>query len=170
MKYFIVEVDKNYVAPMPIGWNGIIDRKTLCGKKTSQVQKHMLFQVKAHMQMVFTDVLTFPCFMVSSKVRDIIKKYDSFVRFVRVILYDKERKNSMAYYIPFMEQGDCKEVQDETNKNVWHIRVRKEDLKEKIFITVKNNENYYAIMRMDLVESILRRETIGIGLREIDII
>lgn len=170
MKYFIVEVDKNYVPPTPNGWNGIIDRKTLSGKKPCQVQKHMLFQVEAHMQMVFTDVLTFPCFMVSSKVRDIIKKYDSYVRFARIILFDKERKNSMVYYIPFMEQVDYEEVRDETDKNVWHIQVRKEDIKEKIIITIKNNVNYHVIMRMDLVESILRRDAIGIGLREIDMI
>ena len=57
------------------------------------------------MQMVFTDVLTVPCFMVSEMVRDVINKYVSSVWFLRVILYDGEQKRSMAYYILKREQA-----------------------------------------------------------------
>ena len=79
MKYFITEVSKNYIAPMPTDWFGIIDRKTLSLKKFYQMPRHLMFSIEKRMQAVFTDILTFPCFMVSEMVRDVINQYESSV-------------------------------------------------------------------------------------------
>ncbi len=170
MKYFLVEVNENYVAPSPTGWFGIIDRKTLNAKKSYQMPKHLLFQVEKHMQMVFTDVLTFPCFMVSENVRNVIRKYEPFIYFLRIILYDNERKKSMAYYIPYLEKTRYEEKRDETNRNVRHILVEKKEVGERAIVEISDGHHSHVIMRMDLVESILRRSAIGIGLWEIDMI
>ena len=170
MKYFITEVNEKYVAPTPTDWYGIIDRKTLSRKMPSQMSRHLLFQVENHMQMVFTDILTFPCFMVSGMVRDVIKKYDSSIWFLRIVLYDNERKRSMAYYIPYLNQIDCMEKRDENIKDIRRIFVQKEDIKEKIIVEIANGNTSNVIMRMDLVESILRRRAVGIGLRKVDIL
>lgn len=168
MKYFLVEVNENYIAPAPIGWFGIIDKKTLSAKKIYQMPKHLLFQVDKHMQMVFTDVLTFPCFMVSENVKNIIKKYDPFIHFLRIILYDNERKKSMAYYIPYLGKTGYEEKRDEINRNVRHIWVEGKAVGERAIVEISDGHHSHVIMRMDLVESILRREAIGIGLREVD--
>lgn len=169
MKYFIVEVNENYVAPMPKDCFGIIDRKTLSREKMYQMPRHLLFTVEGHMQMVFTDVLTFPCFMVSGMVRDVIRKYDPFVWFLRVILLDKERKRSMAYYIPYLDKARYEEIRDENKKNVRHILVEGKAAGERTIVEIEDGHNSHVIMRMDLVESILRRGAIGIGLREVQI-
>ena len=46
MKYFLVEVDEQYVAPAPVGWYGIIDKKALSRKSPYQIAKHLLFPVQ----------------------------------------------------------------------------------------------------------------------------
>ncbi len=170
MDFFITEVDENYTAPSLVGWYGIIDKKTLIRKKIYQLPKHLLFTVEKHMQMVFTDVITVPCFMVSEMVRDIIRKYDPSVWFLRIILYDKEHKRSMAYYIPYLEQIEYKEQIDEKVRSNRHISIQKEDIKEKVILEIVKGFRFKVIMRMDLVESVLRREAVGIGLRKIDIL
>lgn len=170
MKYFIVDVNENYIAPKLVDWYGIIDKKTLSRKKAYEMPKHLLFHIEKHMQMVFTDVLTVPCFMVSEMVRDVINKYVSSVWFLRIILYDNEQKRSMAYYIPYLEKINYSEEKDTEKKNNHRVCVKKEDIKEKIIVEITAEDRSYVVMRMDLVESILRRETIGIGLREIKII
>lgn len=170
MKYFITEVSKNHIAPMPIDWFGIIDRKTLSLKKFYQMPRHLMFSIEKRMQAVFTDILTLPCFMVSEMVRDVINQYDSSVCFLRIILYDKEHKRSMAYYIPDLKQIKFEEKRDEGVHSIRHISVRQEDIKEKVIVEILNGTSCHVIMRMDLVESILRREAIGIGLRRIDIL
>lgn len=151
MKYFLVSVDKNYIAPSPLGWNGILSRNILHEKKAHQMPKHMLFQVEGHMQMVFTDVITFPCFMVSEVIMNVIKKYDRFTKFVRIVLFDKEKKKSMTYYLPFL---DSKDSIDEVVLN------------EKVIMEIEKKSKLCVVMRMDLIESILRRGVVGLGLEE----
>lgn len=163
MRYFIVTVDKNYVAPSPLGWQGILDKKSLHDKKASQMPKHLLFQVESHMQMVDTDIITFPCFMVSEMVMSVIKKYDPFIKYARIVLFDKMEKKSMTYYLPFL--NEMKGLYDMQSKTMI---LEKSELEEKIIGEVKDDKDkLYIIMRMDLVESILRRNAVGIGLVEI---
>ena len=170
MKYYLVTVDPNYIAPVPVGWYGKIDRKTWKNKKTYQMPKHLIFQTEKHMQMVFTDIVTFPCFMVRKMVRDTIALYNPFIKFVRIILYDKGRKESMAYYMPFMKTIEHVETNCKNRYMINEIVLEREKLMDEAIIEVMSKDKTHIIMRMDLVESILRRNAIGIGLKEIQII
>ena len=170
MKYFIVKENENYIAPTPVGWYGVIDKKTLNRKKAYQMPKHLLFHIEKHMQIVFTDVLTVPCFMVSEMVKEIINKYVPFIWFLRIILYDTERKRSRAYYIPYLEKINYWEEKNTKSKNSRYICVKREDIKEKVIVEITAEDCSYVVMRMDLVESILRRGVIGIGLQEVEVI
>lgn len=170
MKYFLVEVNEQYIAPVPVGWYGIIDKKTLSRKSPYQMVKHLLFPVESNMQMVFTDVLTSPCFMVSETVRNVIRKYDSFVYFIRIILLDKEHRQSMAYYIPYLDTVPYTLEKDVDKGGKPYFVVDKKSIEEKPIVEITDGHNSHVIMRMDLVESILRRQAIGIGLQEIQII
>lgn len=170
MKYFVVGVDENYIAPMPLGWFGVIDKKTLSIHKAHQIARHLLFPVASHMQMVFTDVLTSPCFMVSGMVKDVICQYNPFIFFVRVIFLDRERKKSMAYYIPYLNKAGYTVRKDTDKGNGKSFIINKESAGEKSILEITDGNRSYVIMRMDLVESILRRQAIGIGLWEVHIV
>lgn len=167
MKYFSVSVDSNYVAPLPLEWWGVIDKKTLQRKKRFQIPEHLLFQVKSHMQMVFTDIIETPCFMVSELVMGVIKKYDPFISFERIVFFDKDRKKSMIYYLPFLNRIELTEGSTFSNERISVID--REELGEHVAVEIVNDGKTYIIMRMDLIESILRRGTIGIGLKEIKV-
>lgn len=170
MKYFLVEVHEQYIAPVPVGWYGIIDKKTLSRKSPHQIARHLLFSVEGNMQMVFTDVLTLPCFMVSETVRNVIRKYDPFVYFVRIILLDKEHRQSMAYYIPYLDTLQYTLKKNIDKKGKPYFEVDKKNVEEKVIMEITDGYHSHVIMRMDLVESILRRQTIGIGLQEIQLV
>ena len=60
MEYYILEVDKRYVAPVPVGWYGKLDAKTVKNAESLELSNHTIFFVEDHMQMSFTDVITFP--------------------------------------------------------------------------------------------------------------
>ena len=167
MKYFKLTVDKHYTPPIPIGWYGILDRKTLEKKRAYQMPKHMLFYVESHMQMVFTDVVTFPCFMVSKMIRDVIEKYDPFVRFARVILYDRERKNSMPYYIPFLSSVQTAGGDDVGKETVAEDAIPDSELRNHVIAELKTSDKACVVIRLDLAESILRRGAVGVGLEEL---
>ena len=76
----------------------------------------------------------------------------------------------MAYFIPYLKQIKYKEQIDAEIRSLRHLSVQKEDIEEKVIVEIENGFNFKVIMRMDLVESILRREAVGIGLRKIDIL
>lgn len=149
MKYYQITVHDKYTAPTPKGWFGIIDPKTIERKGIFGLQKRILLHVDKHMQMVFTDVVTSPYFMVSALVRDVIKMYAPDTFFARIIFFDKENRRSKAYYIP-------------------DIPIAEEGVKGKVMMKMwsKDTGKQLVVMRMDLVESILRRGAVGIGLKE----
>lgn len=107
--------------------------------------------------------------MVSKKVKDIIMLYDPFIRFERIIFFSKERSKSAAYYFPFLEEIDCLLEGSEFNKaksEVKHARVEKEKLAGKSIIRIGGLNGTCILISMDLANSILRRDAVGIGLRE----
>lgn len=170
MKYFLVEVDGQYTAPTLLGWFGAIDKKTLAGKGPHQIGRHLLFPVESDMQMVFTDVITVPCFMVSEMVRNVMRKYDSRIYFIRIISLDKKNRQSMAYYIPYLDPIPCIFRKDRDKAGKPCIEVEKKNVEGRVIAEITDGYYSHVIMRMDLVESILRRQSVGIGLREIQMI
>lgn len=170
MKYFIVKVDENYRPPMATNWYGKIDKETLRKKKLSQMSKHMIFLVEKNMQMVFTDILTFPCFMVSELIRNTIKMYMPYIRFLRIVLFDKENSKSMTYYIPYLEKINFVKTEDIYIKNIHQISVEKATIEDKVIVEIIHGNETYVVMRMDLIESILRRGAVGVGLKKIEIV
>lgn len=165
MKYYQVMTDAHYIPPVPVGWYGKIDQKTVGEKKIYDMPEHLLFETESHMQMVFTDVIVFPCLMVSGTVRDVIMRYMPRTRFIRVILFDKARGCSRAYHMPhFRSAGHIK-------KGIaGSVVVEKELLGDRAVVKMDDIDKTYIIMRMDIVESILRRGTVGVGLKEITIV
>lgn len=168
MKYFEVSVDTNYVPPALIEWWGIIDKKTLSHKRAFQMPKNLIFQVEDHMQMVFTDIITFPCLLVSQTVMDVIKMYDSDISSVRIVLFDKSRKRSKLYYLPFLDTVEYHS--SNVNARTPILSINKKYAEERVVMRTENADKTAIIMRMDLVESILRRETTGIGLKEVQLV
>ncbi len=169
MEYYILEVDKRYVAPVPVDWYGKLDAKTVKNAESLNMPNHTIFFVEENMQMVYTDVIKFPCFMVSKKIKDIVMLYDPSIRFERVIFFSKERGKSTAYYFPFLEEIDCLLEGSEFNKvksEVKHARVEKEKLAGKSIIRIGGLSKTCILISMDLANSFLRRDTVGIGLRE----
>ena len=119
------------------------------------------------MQMIFTDIVTFPCLMVSKMVHDTIRLYDQYIKFTRIILYNKAQKRSMAYYMPFLKEM---EVIWTNEQKGGAILLERKKIMEEVIAEVVYKGKTGIVIRMDLVESILRRGATGIGLEEIHII
>lgn len=168
MKYFWIYVDENYVAPVPRDWYGKLDARTLQGKHAYEIPKHLIFLTEKHMQMVFTDIITFPRFMVSKTVREVLLQYAPALKFARIVLYSKERKSSMAYYLPILKREQPVKLAKGTGGT--DIFMEREKLSGKVILETKGMDRTYVMVRMDVLESMLRRGAAGIGLREIHIV
>ena len=105
--------------------------------------------------------------MVSKMVRDVIRKYDSFIYFIRIILLDEEHRQSRAYYIPYLDTVEYTLRKDIDREEKVYFAINKKNVEEKVIVEMTNGHNSHVVMRMDLLESILRREAVGIGLKEV---
>ncbi len=168
MKYFELFVDGNYIPPKPIGWYGKLDKKSWEQKKFYEMPKHSLFMVEHHMQLVFTDIITFPCFMISERIKNVIQKYDSSIGYAQIVFYHKERKQNKAYYLPFLKEIEGRKKKEDVPVGV--IRLGKENICNNAIIKMREENQSRIIVRLDLLESILRRGAIGIGVKEVKVV
>lgn len=173
MDYFILEVHPNYTPPNIQKWNGKLDTKTLKEKQYDLLSEHLMFLVSKDMQMIFTDLITFPCFMVSKEGMEVIRLYEPFLVFAKVILFDEEKKKSKVYYIPFLEEVDCLTENSRFNLDrsvIHYAQVDGTKIKERTIVQIGNVNRTHILIRLDLAESLLRRNFIGMGLVETDTI
>nr|WP_317358991.1 DUF1629 domain-containing protein [uncultured Tyzzerella sp.] len=170
MKYFLISKDKNFTtAPDIINWYediSLINEKNLVKIKNREV-----FNIKPNKNRVWTDVISIPNFFVSKKVKDIIEKYDKKIKFKQVILLDKENVDAEVYYLPLLDFIECLSNESVVIRNTIKKGVlKKEAIKDKVIFRIGDVNKRYIVVRLDLIESILRRDTRGIRLEEIEVI
>ena len=51
-----------------------------------------------------------------------------------------------------------------------YFEIDRKSVEEKVIVEITDGHDSHVLMRMDLVESILRRRAVGIGLREVQIV
>ncbi|MCL1990370.1 MAG: hypothetical protein FWG67_05710 [Defluviitaleaceae bacterium] len=170
MTYFILEVDQAYVPPRPVYGYGGLNPQALGRKKHDKLSQHMVFQIEQRVQTVWTDVIIHPCFMVSKGAKEVLEYYEPSLRFVRVILSNKEKARSEPYYIPSLEGVAALTANSQFGGNrsvIHHAEVDGSLLRDRTIVRITNiNQAHCILIRLDLAESLLTNNTIGIGLKE----
>lgn len=173
MKYFILELDKNYTAPMIKEGVEKLGDRAVGNKNWSFASQYMTFEIQQDMQTTFTDIISFPTFMVSEAAMNVIAMYESSMKFTRVILTDRKQKISRRYYIPGLEEIECFTSDSNFNLDksvIYHAKIKENKVREKKLFRAGGVKCRCIIVRLDLAESMLRRKLMGIGLRETTIV
>ncbi len=74
----------------------------------------------------------------------------------------------MTYYLPFFYKMEAEEKRYEEGKQKRKIILEKKELERHVVLEVNTSFETLVFMRVDLVESILRRGAVGIGVEEIE--
>ena len=147
MNYFLLEVHEAFRPLRFEDWFGKLDKN---GAKFTSNRE--VFTVTDLEQMVYTDVVMHPCFMVSLEFKKVVEMYQPHLPFQRIIVMNQKKKVSKAYYIPILRESSLQAMQHPDAGALM-----KAVIKDKVHI----------FARLDLVESLLRRKMIGIGLKEV---
>ena len=170
MEYIALGVHKAYTPPRLRKWLGILDQKALGDKKKDLIPKYKLFQIEDHENLVLTDIISHPCFMVSKKVIDVIKLYAPSLHFDRITLTNQATKEICIYYIPVLERLDVLTSNSRVandKQTLKYIEIDGKKTKHKAIFQLESNGKIYTIAKVDLIESLLRRKAVGIGLKEV---
>ncbi len=175
IKYFSVEVDASYHnIPKLLNWKEYSKYRDISEDTFFQSPKRFIMEIKSKKNIVCPDILKEPTFMVSEQVYKVIQKFEPNIQWKEVILAGFNLDIDIPmYYIPLLKNMDC--LSSKTEYNTFHndiikLVLNKHKLEDKAVFQISQLNKVYIIMRLDLVEVLLRRDVFGIAMREIELV
>lgn len=170
MRYFRIYADKQNIQPHFLNWNMLIRPNV---RQQSQIYEEMsrrnYQKVELDGEILFPDIISSPCFMVSKELANLIRMYCPNMKFKYMVLFDENNKRAVSYQIPNLAEIDCLDEDSELNSN-GNIIIRgilRGDKTEGIPIfRLKGAEGRYVMANLAFVESAYRREVRGMGIEE----
>ena len=146
LSQFVLKEQKRNPVPRIVNWYGKLDIRKLNRKEYRKLPPYVLLEMETGMDILYSDVLLYPVFLVSREMMELLIHYDDRIPFLFVALFGAERQESASYFCPVLE--DSNQVQD---KPIYRL------------LNKAGNE---IRIRLDLAESLLARGAIGLSLAE----
>ncbi|NFL34372.1 hypothetical protein FDB64_04660 [Clostridium botulinum] len=173
MDYFLLKQDEEYTnAPMLMDVFKNIDVRNINLLNAHKIDDIVILNVKCNDETEFLDILDRTLFLISKEMKKIIKKYDSEILFKTIPLIDLSHERQENYYMPIFEEIECLSEKSELNLNktvVKKIILDKEKIRNKKIFKIKESSKTLVVIRLDVAESLLRREFKGMCLERLEI-
>lgn len=173
MKFYILETDASYTNyPKIKKWFGRIDYRDLNIHDAYKIPHRQLFMIHENENTVFTSIVDKPFPMISTTVREVFDMYEPHIIYKEIVLLDQKYERAEVYYLPILEEVECLNEKSEYNMDRSIIEkgiIDYEKTEDKAIFRLKGFDHYYMVGRLDLVESILKRNVRGIGLKELGV-
>ncbi|OOM13968.1 imm11 family protein [Clostridium saccharobutylicum] len=173
MDYFLLKQDEEYTnAPVLRDVFKKIDVRNINLLNAHKIEDTIIFNVKTTDTTEFLDIIDRNLFLISEKMKKIIGKYDLGILFKTIPLIDLPNKRQENYYMPIIEEIECLSKNAELNLNktvVKKIILDKEKIKEKKIFKIKESSKTLVVVRLDVAESLLRREFKGMCLKKLEV-
>ena len=170
MRYFFIEEDKNYVNRVRVrNWTKKIPSEILYHKSYLKIPKRIVLEIEPNQKTDFVDVIMVPFIMVSEKIKKVMDVFEPNMQYREIVLLDKTYEKAEVYYLPVLKEIDC--LGKDTVFNLDHSMIKKPVLNkskiedQSIFRLIEGPASS-CVVRMDLLECILRREAYGFTISE----
>lgn len=173
MEYFLMQQDKRYShPPFILDVFNNIDKRHICKERFMNISPITVLYVKPDAENQYLDVLDRQMFLVSEEVKKLLEKYEPYLKFKIIALIDKENSKTTQYYLPILDKIDCLSEKSQLNLDrsvVKKIVLKEDNIGDKSIFKLDGVSTTYVIVRLDLAESILRRDFIGIKLTRVEV-
>lgn len=173
MDYFLLKQDEEYTnAPVLLDVFKEIDVRNINLLNAHKIDDIVIFNVKCTEETEFLDILDRNLFLISEKMKKIIEKYAPDILFKTIPLIDLTYNKQENYYLPIFEEVEALGKNAELNLNktvVKKIILDKEKIKGKKIFKIKESSKALVVVRLDVAESLLRREFKGMSLERLEI-
>lgn len=173
MDYFLLKQDERYTnTPRLIDVFKKINIKNLNLLNAHKIEDIIIFEVSADDNCEFLDILDSQLFLVLEGMKKIIEKYDRNILFKSLALIDSLHDRQENYFLPIFEEVESLSDNVELNLDktvVKKIVLDKEKIQGKKIFKIKESLKPLIVVRLDVAESLLRRDFKGIKLERLQV-
>ncbi|MNJ34700.1 hypothetical protein D3C77_294210 [compost metagenome] len=173
MAYFVMEQDKRYGdVPRLQHIQRYIELRHLPHLLSHHVPDTLPLQVSTTRDSVYTDVLSEGLYIVSAELQKIIAMYEPYHIWKSIPLMDRENQKQTVYYLPIFPEVEV--LSSVSQFNLDRSRITKlvldaDKVKGRKVFRVKESEVPLVIVSLDVAESIMRRDFIGVSLTPVQV-
>jgi len=171
MKYFLLKSDPKYT-DMP--WVKTIpkeiDVRNIRIEEAHKLPMVTMVSIHESAYTDFIDVISSPFLLFSEKCMKVIKLYEPYILSKFIGLFDSKNHKKETYHLPILPRIDCVTKECKIKLNKQEMQLIELDLSQigKHAIFQIDDVNFrYVVIRLDIVESMLKREARGLHLTEL---
>ncbi|MCM1425636.1 MAG: hypothetical protein NC118_03445 [Eubacterium sp.] len=153
MKYYIIETDKKNPLPDISGIFSQIPIRYLTLEYEHKLEDYYVLEMKTGDETLLPDIFTSPFLMVKRDIFKVIMMYMPEIKIKYMSLVDSEKKQCETYVVPILDIVEGKTIEET-------------DFSKKMLFYVSGVSERFVVARLDLLESILRRNAIGLKIQE----
>lgn len=153
MKYYTIETDKKNPLPDIRDIYSEINVNYFTLEKEHKLKDYYAFKMQTMEETLVPDIITSPFFMVKEEIFKAIMIYMSEIKVKYISFVDDNRGLYMTYIAPVLEI-------------IRHDDLDAQNILDKVLFYVSYSYHRRVVVRLDLMESILRRHVIGINVQE----
>jgi hypothetical protein len=175
MEYFILRQDLRYAnAVEPVHTASLLKRTPFQTDKTLPPEideEPIQLFIKENQSPRYLDFIEGPAPLVSDRLKEILGKYEPGIFFKPVVLADQKRRQQTLYWWIWTPPVDCLSGKSVFNKNGTIRQLVIDGVKaaqSKVFQVAGLMEDY-RLIRLDVAESLLRRDFSGIQLQRVTV-
>lgn len=173
MDYFLLTQDKRYsYIPRISEWFSKVNLRHLNLVDAYKIKNEIVLYVNSNSNNNYLDILNNQLFLVSEGMKKILEKYDPNIIFKMIVLTDFKNSKQVIYYLPIFEEIEALSEDAEMNLNktvVKKLILNEERIKNKKLFKIKESSKTMVVIRLDVAESLLRRDFNGIDLEKVEI-
>ncbi|SDP16515.1 hypothetical protein [Clostridium gasigenes] len=172
MKYFILKQDKNLENAIEIEGFNNSKRMTLLKENENKFKESTNVPVKGNENSVYPDFIQAPVLLVSDALHKVFNLYENTIIYKIAVFSDLEMKKQKVYRLVLPDLLDVLSDKTLYLKNGWVDKIVLDSKKigDYNIFEIKVGVDYYFIVSLDVVESILKRKFIGIKFEEVEVI
>jgi len=164
-QYYLIKQDRRLEnSPEILGFfNTFFDRQELKDRSNT-------LYVRDHPDIYYPDFIDRPLLLVSDEFKSILKVYHKDYEYRAVVLTERERKVQNVYWNIVIPETDCLSVESSyyLNKTLNKMVIDHKKTEGRSLFKITNMRRTIYIIRLDLAESILRRNLCGFLLEELE--
>ena len=168
-----MDLDPVCKAPNVIAGFNSIHKRDISLSRWRNLKKRILLYIESDENTVHTGLLTMPFLLLDEEVFEIASKYEPLMPSRQVVLLDKENQISGLYYMPILPRIDCISPKSKlSNANTIFAGTPILTFNKILGINIfwlDGLDSDLPVISLDLAESILRRNVMGIKLVPVEL-